>query len=312
MVNMADSPHSAPARHAQGAPLPPAPSSAPRACVLTGFGINCEHETAHALSLAGATCELVHFNDLLADGGQSLEEFQILAVPGGFSFGDDIQSGRVLANKFRFSLRTPLRRFVDEGKPVLGVCNGFQTLVQLGVLPGWDDWSRNHLTLMANASGRFEDRWVRLRTERSACPYAQGMEWMWMPSRHGEGQLALSGPKVLERLDAQGQVVFRYASPTDGHKAMSYPDNPNGSCDAIAGLCNEAGNVLGLMPHPECHVRYAQTPTWTMQPPHAVGRSEGFVDDVMRGLGLSKPASVKDEGNCLPLFERMVAAGRKK
>ena len=236
-------------------------ASSPRALVLTGFGINCEDETAHALRLGGASTELIHFNQLASKSGAQLEEFQMLAFPGGFAFGDDIQSGRVLANKFKYKLNDPLKKFVDAGKPIIGICNGFQVLVQLGVLPGFGNWERK-MTLARNASGKFEDRWVRLRTEDSACPYARHLGTLSMPARHGEGQMVFSSVKDLEQMKEGSQIVFRYAD-AEGNAANTYPLNPNGSMESIAGVCNSSGNVLGLMPHPECHVRYTQSPDWT-------------------------------------------------
>lgn len=279
----------------------------PKALVLTGFGLNCEVESAHAIALAGAEPKLVHFNQL-QQNPKMLDEFQLMLLPGGFSFADDIQSGRVLANKFRFKIFDPFRRFVEEGKPVMGICNGFQMLAQLGALPGWNGWEDRALTLMANESGRFENRWVRLRTEASVCPFAQSMDFVTLPVRHGEGRIALSHPGVLDRLEEQKQIVFRYASSVDGLRADTYPDNPNGSLDAIAGVCNEAGNVMGLMPHPECHVRYVQSPHWALHPP----------DDPPGGLGgaLSswlgmRPPSPADRGQCVPLFDNIVSQAKR-
>ncbi len=281
----------------------------PRACILTGFGINCEQETAHALEMAGARCELVHFNKLQADGGEALGQYQIFMLPGGWAFADDIQSGRVLANKFRFKLQEPLRKFIDSGKPVVGICNGFQVLAQLGALPGWDKWESRELTLMTNRNGRFENRWVRLRTEASACPFAQDMDLLTLPVRHGEGQMALASPKTLDKLEEGEQIVFRYASARDGLKADSYPDNPNGSADAIAGICNEAGNVMGMMPHPECHVRYLQSPNWTERPPKAQEKG-GFLSSLSSMLG-AKEKAPQDAGNCRALFEGIVESAKK-
>ncbi len=280
----------------------------PNALVLTGFGINCEFETAHALTLGGAQCEFVHFNQLML-GEKNLEDFQILALPGGFSFGDDIASGRVLANKFRYKLYAPLRKFAEDGKPIVGICNGFQVLVQLGALPGWGDWSERAMTLMRNASGRFEDRWVKMRVERSSCTFAQGCEFITAPVRHGEGQVALKDKKSLERLLENNQVPFRYAG-ADGLASQSYPSNPNGSADSIAGVCNEAGNVIGLMPHPECHVRYAQSPHWTKNPPVIQSKKDaGLLASITSALFPKSAPS--DDGNSLEFFRGISSAGKK-
>ncbi|MFA5108188.1 MAG: phosphoribosylformylglycinamidine synthase I [Candidatus Micrarchaeia archaeon] len=279
----------------------------PKAAILTGFGINSEVETAHALNVAGAQCEFVHFNSL-ADNPKKLEEFQIFVLSGGWSFADDIQSGRVLANKLRFKLDAPMRSFIDAQKPVLGICNGFQALVQLGALPGWDNCKLGNVTLMHNKSGKFEDRWVRLRTETSVCPYAQGMSSVFsLPIRHGEGQFVMATQKVLDKLNENRQVVFRYAD-KDGMKTSKYPDNPNGSGDAIAGICNESGNVIGLMPHPECHVRYLQNPHWTSNPPHKLPNDP--ISSVLRKFGIGKK-SIDDYGNCMPFFENIVKQAKK-
>lgn len=286
------------------------PVAKPKALVLCGLGQNCEFETAHALALGGAAPEIVHFNDLLS-GKHDLEDYQAFALPGGFSFGDDIQSGRVLANKFRYKLSSKFRKFVDDGKPVVGICNGFQTLVQLGALPGWDDWSRR-LALMRNASGKFEDRWIKMRTEASACTFAQGCEYIFAPVRHGEGQVAFRESRDMQRLIDNRQVVFRYASLSDGMAATCYPDNPNGSADAISGICNEAGNVLGLMPHPECHVRKFQSPHWAAQPKTPKPKKEGiggFLSSVRTSLfGSSAESQI---GTGLPLFIGIANSAKK-
>lgn len=284
--------------------------SPPHALVLTGFGINAEDELAHALQLGGAKTECVHFNKLLLDGGACLENYQLLSLPGGFSFGDDVQSGRVLANKFKYKLHGPLKKFIEAGKPVLGICNGFQVLVQLGALPGFDNWERR-MTLMRNARGRFENRWVHLRAEDSACPFANSLDVMSMPVRHGEGRALFASDEDKKKMDENKQIVFRYAD-ASGNASDAYPLNPNGSTDAIAGVCNKAGNVLGLMPHPECHTCYVQSPAWTLHPPERQKKPAGFFEQLAVGLGLaSAPAPPKDEGNCVPLFANLADAAKK-
>ena len=284
--------------------------SSPHALVLTGFGINAEDELAQALQLGGAKTEYVHFNKLLADGGASLEKYQLLALPGGFSFGDDIQAGRVLANKFRYKLHEPLKKFIDAGKPVLGICNGFQVLVQLGALPGFENWERR-MTLMRNASGRFENRWVHLRAGDSVCQFTAGLGVLSMPVRHGEGRVLFASGEDQKKMEENKQIVFRYADGA-GNAADSYPANPNGSADAVAGVCNRTGNVLGLMPHPECHIRYVQSPLWTQNPPERHKKPAGFWEQLAVGLGLaSAPAPPKDEGNCQALFANLAEYARK-
>jgi phosphoribosylformylglycinamidine synthase subunit PurQ / glutaminase len=280
-------------------------SSRPKTCVLTGFGINSELELAYAFEHAGANTEFVHIGSILQNP-KLLEDYQILALPGGWSFADDIQSGRVLANKLKYKAKSELKSFIDSGKPVIGICNGFQVLIQLGALPGWDDWNARQMTLFHNKSGRFIDRWVNLRSESSKCKYAQNCQLLQMPIRHGEGQLVLKNMAALNKLDDNGQIVFRYAA-DDGLKALTHPHNPNGSADAIAGICNESGNVLGMMPHPECHIKYVQFPTWTKNPD--IPQNKGLVHGLMDSLGFS--SHKKEHKTCMPLFVNMVEQAKK-
>lgn len=215
-------------------------------------GVNCDVETAHAFELAGAVAERVHVNDII-ERPDILAGYQILALPGGFSFGDDIASGQVLAKKLKHRLAGPIDRFVDDGKLILGICNGFQVLVKLGLLPG---------SLTFNASAKFEDRWTHLKTDPgSKCVFTAGIEdVVYLPVRHGEGRFVI-GDEGLAKLKSAGQVVVRYVD-ADGASG-SYPANPNGSLDDIAGVCDPTGRIFGLMPHPEVFVRPTQHPRWT-------------------------------------------------
>ena len=236
----------------------------PRILVLTGYGINCERETAHAFTLpsVGGEATLVHLSDLIARPEQ-LDRFHILAIPGGFSFGDDIAAGAVLATKLRYRLARPLSKFLHDGKLIIGICNGFQVLVRLGILPATSGWQgQQEATLAANDSGKFEDRWVHLRID-PACPspFVQGIERLYLPVRHGEGKFVPRDAEVRRALQAQHQIAARYCGP-DGAPA-AYPWNPNGSIDDIAAVCDPSGRVFGLMPHPEAYVHYTQHPHWT-------------------------------------------------
>jgi len=239
-----------------------------RTLVLSGFGINCEEETAAAFRLAGAEADVVHLNDVLR-GRATIHEHQLLALPGGFSFGDDLGSGRVLANKLTRArlpsgrtLVDELARFVADGKRVLGVCNGFQVLVKTGVLPFFGAPPRQVVTLMRNDSHRFEDRWVRLRVNCNK-PVAAlaGLDRLELPVRHGEGKLVVGDPVSLDRILTEGLDVLHYADAA-GRPTRQYPDNPNGSEAAIAGLCDPSGRVLGLMPHPEAFPTRYHHPNW--------------------------------------------------
>jgi phosphoribosylformylglycinamidine synthase I len=238
----------------------------PQILVLTGYGINCEHETAYAFNLpaVGGEATLVHIGDLIAQP-QQLERFHILAVPGGFSFGDDISAGIVLAAKLRYRLEQPLNRFLQAGNLLLGICNGFQALVRLGILPAITGrpWQQE-ATLTANDSGKFEDRWVYLQVEPAcASPFVQGIEQLYLPVRHGEGKFVPRDDKILHALQANHQIAARYCGP-DGAPA-AYPWNPNGSVDDIAAICDPSGRVFGLMPHPEAYVHRTHHPRWTRE-----------------------------------------------
>jgi phosphoribosylformylglycinamidine synthase len=238
----------------------------PRILVLTGYGINCEHETAYAFNLptVGGDARLVHVSDLIAQPSQ-LDDFHILALPGGFSFGDDISAGIVLAIKLRYRLKRPLSKFLHDGKLVLGICNGFQALVRLGLLPATatEPWQQD-ATLTANDSGKFEDRWVHLQID-AACtsPFIQGIDRFYLPVRHGEGKFVPRDLEVLHRLQAKHQIAARYVAPDTS--AATYPWNPNGSVDDIAAVCDSSGRIFGLMPHPEAYVHRLQHPRWTRE-----------------------------------------------
>lgn len=238
----------------------------PRILVLSGYGINCEAETAYAFNVpsVGGEATCVHIGDVIAQPDQ-LEHFHILVIPGGFAFGDDIAAGVVLATKLRYRLEQPLRKFLQDGKLLLGICNGFQVLVRLGLLPAVGDipWQQE-ATLTANDSGKFEDRWVYLQVN-PACPspFVHQLERLYLPVRHGEGKFVPRDATVLQTMQAQGQIAAQYCGP-DG-RAADYPWNPNGSVEDIAAVCDPSGRIFGLMPHPEAYVHYTQHPRWTRE-----------------------------------------------
>ena len=235
-----------------------------RVLVLYGYGINCDFETRHGFELAGALAERVHFNELIA-GEKSLQDYQILALPGGFSFGDDIGAGKVLAVKFKYHLKESLQNFIGKGNLVIGICNGFQVLVKLGLLPGiGGNYDSQLTTLSFNDSGRFEDRWVYLKAPDSCSPFTKGLERLYLPVRHGEGKFLVKDRAVLKSLHKNRQVVLRYVD-EKGRDLPGYPWNPNGSVDDIAGICDETGRVFGLMPHPEGYLYRTNHPAWTRE-----------------------------------------------
>lgn len=244
-----------------------------QALVLTGYGINCDHETADAFSRAGAKAVRVHLNDVIAQADM-LKDFHILAVPGGFSFGDDVASGKILANRLRYKLGGALQEFVSDGKLVIGICNGFQVLVKMGVLPMLHGEWRQEVTLTHNDSGRFEDRWVHLKTAPGTrCVWVTGLDRLELPVRHGEGKFIPRDAEVLERLRDRGMIVLRYCLHDGAAARGTFPANPNGSIDDIAGICDATGRVFGLMPHPEANTERTHHPRWTREslPEEGVG-----------------------------------------
>jgi phosphoribosylformylglycinamidine synthase len=249
----------------------------PRAIVLRAPGTNCDEETALAWQRAGAIASIWHINRLIASPA-SLEDFQILTIPGGFSYGDDLGAGRILAARLAIAVGEELRRFHDRGGLVLGICNGFQVLVRAGLLPGGPD--HRPVTLAPNASGRFEDRWVRLAPRPGITPFVTFSDPIELPVAHGEGRFATAGPMENRRLEESGRVVLQYADQR-GRPTQEYPANPNGSARAIAGTCDPTGRIFGLMPHPERHVDPWHHPRWTRR--GAGRRAEGDGLRIFRG-----------------------------
>jgi phosphoribosylformylglycinamidine synthase I len=230
---------------------------APRALVLRGPGTNCDHETAHAFERAGGLSRRVHVQ-ALAEKPTVLDDFQIFCIPGGFSYGDDIASGRILALELGQRLGEALRQFHDRGGLILGICNGFQVLLQTGLLlAGPDDGSSRQATLAHNTSGRFVDCWVHLQAEAGRCVFLQGLSRFELPVAHAEGRFVTSTESALEVFDRAGQLVLRYADDDAGR-----PTNPNGSARDVAGVCDPTGRILGLMPHPERFIEATQHPAW--------------------------------------------------
>jgi phosphoribosylformylglycinamidine synthase subunit PurQ / glutaminase len=236
-----------------------------RVIILHAPGTNRDREAAQACQLAGGLAEIVHINQLAA-GERALEAYQMLVLPGGFSYGDDLGAGRLWSNDLQGRFRLALDTFVAASKPVLGICNGFQALVKAGYLPG--PAPRQRVTLTFNRSEHFECRWVRLKpNSQSKCLFTAGLEDdILCPVAHGEGRLAVPDSQTLQELASGNLVPLKYV-PVGGEclpqAPAGYPANPNGSVADIAGLCNAAGNVLGLMPHPEDHILPQQHPRWT-------------------------------------------------
>ncbi len=259
-----------------------------RALVLTGFGLNCDNETAFALSLAGAEVRRVHINSLIA-GEVLLDDVHILALGGGFSWGDDHGAGVIQALKLKNHLGKALADFVAQGKLVIGICNGFQTLVNIGLLPGIDgDYTKRSTALTFNDCGNFRDHWVDMKVdEKSSCVFTKGMDKVCFPIRHGEGKF-IADPAVLEHLLQNHQVVLQYADAGGNPAKGKFPENPNGSLADIAGICDPTGRVFGLMPHPEAYNHVTNHPHWTSQKEDANRKGVPLDDSMTIGIILFK------------------------
>jgi phosphoribosylformylglycinamidine synthase subunit PurQ / glutaminase len=239
----------------------------PSILILHASGANRDGEAARACELAGGCPEFVHINQLRR-GDYRLQDYQALLLPGGFTYGDALSAGARLALDLRVFFEDQLLAFVDAGKHVLGICNGFQTLVKAGVLPGAGfagssaDWTARPVTLTENAGGHFECRWIYLAPDRrAAVPYLADLdERIFCPVAHGEGNFQARDYGVIRQLEDHRCIAFRYVTASGNPADGTYPANPNGSIADIAGICNPAGNVLGLMPHPEDHLLPIQHP----------------------------------------------------
>jgi len=254
-----------------------------RAIVLRAAGINCDGETVRALQRAGAAAELVHLERVLQEPAR-LEDCSLLVLPGGFSYGDDVAAGRVFGFEMRHGLSRELQAFVARGGYVLGVCNGFQVLVESGLLEPVA--GARSIALTNNHSARFECRWISLRATPCAASWLDTQTVLPAPIAHGEGRLCLRDEASFARLERNGQIALRYVR-ADGSPARGYPDNPNGSLADIAGLCDRTGRVLGLMPHPERNLDPWNHPHWTRRPPRAEGEGLAFYRRLVEAASLA-------------------------
>ncbi len=243
-----------------------------KAIVIAGNGTNCEREVAHACRLAGADADIVYIAELLT-GRVDLNDYHFLNLAGGFLDGDDLGSAKAGANRLLHarvvgspdSLAVKLQQFIAAGKLVMGVCNGFQLLVKMGLLPAIDGNPQQTCTLSHNDSGRFEDRWCQLIVDpASPCIFTQGLDNLYLPVRHGEGKFITADMKILQQLENQHLAVMKYAD-NQGQPTQSYPENPNGSLAAIAAICDQTGRLFGLMPHPEAYTHRTHHPRWTRE-----------------------------------------------
>jgi phosphoribosylformylglycinamidine synthase len=263
--------------------------SKPKVLILRTAGTNCDAEAVHAWELAGAEPQRLHVNELI-EQPQRLREFAILTIPGGFSYGDDIAAGKILARRMIDHLSDPIRDFVAADRLILGICNGFQVLVKAGLLPGFEEsessdgdadqsagapLGKQVVTLTNNDSARFEDRWIHMISSERGCAFVPPHIQVSLPIAHGEGKLVTMDNAIRARLRKGGHIALTYCD-SNGEPG-SYPINPNGSEDDIAGLCDRTGRVFGLMPHPERFVYATQHPEWTRRKGHPDDRTDGRI-----------------------------------
>ncbi|MBW1773634.1 MAG: phosphoribosylformylglycinamidine synthase subunit PurQ [Deltaproteobacteria bacterium] len=258
-----------------------------KALIPTGYGLNCDYETDYALKMAGAESCRVHINELIK--GESslsgLEQYHMMVVGGGFSWGDDHGAGVLLASKMKFNLGEKVAQFLEQGKLVIGICNGFQTLVNWGLLPGFDgNYQERRVAITYNDTGNFIDTWVRLKINPdSPCVFTRGIPSIELPVRHGEGKFYAEG-KDMDRLFESNQVVLQYADEAGSAARGKWPENPNGSLKDVAGICDPTGRVFGLMPHPEAFNHWTNHPDWTRRKESLL--REGKSPETREGAGI--------------------------
>ena len=263
--------------------------------VLTGYGLNCDIETAHAFERVGAKTSRVHINSLI-DRSRRLSDFQILVFGGGFSWGDDHGAGVIQAVRMKTHIGDDILDFVDKGNLVIGICNGFQTIVNLGLLPGFElsakgkEGAERSVALVFNDCGNFRNDWVTLKTNpQSPCVLTDGLERLELPVRHGEGKF-YSDDATLNRLFENHQVAVQYALPDGQPAGQKFPYNPNGSIGDIAGICDPTGRIFGLMPHPEAYNHWTNHPDWTRQKEELKRKGQGFPRGVTPGVKMFENA----------------------
>ena len=234
--------------------------------IITGYGLNCEAESRYAWEQAGAEVSFIHLNDLF-EQPRRLHDHKALMFIGGFSFGDHMTSGHVFAVRTRMRIQEELKKFIESENLIMGICNGFQIMIKLGLLPGLEgDYFTQSLSLMQNDCGSFQNYWVQLKFEsESPCVFTKGLSSMDLPIRHGEGKIFTLDESLIEKIEAANGVACRYIDPATGQATQAYPANPNGSLNAIAGLCDPTGRVFGMMPHPEAYCYPENHPQWDAQ-----------------------------------------------
>ncbi len=236
----------------------------PSVLVLTGYGINCDEETKYAFELSGGEAKIIHINDII-EKPDLLNTFQIFSFPGGFSYGDDTGSGKALASRIKNNLKDEFMAFMQKDVLILGICNGFQVMVNLGIVPGISGFGKADVSLEHNIQNRYECRWIDLKvTVESNCVFTKGMERLHVPVAHGEGNFYIAAD-LLTTLKENNQIAFQYIKP-DGSKANGeFPFNPNGAVSDIAAISDKTGRFMGIMPHPERNILFTQRDDWTLE-----------------------------------------------
>lgn len=254
----------------------------PKAMILRAPGTNCDVETKHAFELAGAEADVFHINRLL-ENPESGKQYQILCIPGGFSYGDDIAAGRIFSNQFKLFLSDLIHDYQQNQKLILGICNGFQVLIKSGALFDNDE---QQATLTWNESGQYDDRWVDLAVANDHCVFLDGIDHMYLPVAHAEGRFVAANEATFAHLQEQKQLPLCYAEQGGGatYEKIGVPLNPNGSMGNVAGMCDPSGRIFGLMPHPERYLDRTQHPHWTRLPDLEVGDGLAIFQNAVRAL----------------------------
>jgi len=266
-----------------------------RALVFTGYGLNCDYETDYALRCAGAESHRVHINSFIFGSGVGedvrLDDYHIMVFCGGFSWGDDHGAGVIMASKMRRHLGEQISKFIEDGKLILGICNGFQALVNLGLLPGLDgNYGERKVALTYNDTGNFIDTWVNVKFAlQTPCLFTRGLDQMELPVRHGEGKFYAS-EETLNQLQQNNQIVVTYARPDGSPAKGQWPLNPNGSLLDIAGICDPTGRIFGLMPHPEAFNHFTNHPDWTRLKQQSLRRNKPLANEEGDGIKIFKNA----------------------
>lgn len=236
----------------------------PKVLVITGYGINCEEEIAYCFNKTGGQAEIVHINDLI-DSRKKMSDYQILAIPGGFAYGDDTGAGNALSNRIRNHLNDEILSFIEKDKLAIGICNGFQMITNLGLVPATkNQYGKREVVLMWNTSARYECRWIHVKNTSKKCVWTRNIDTLLLPVAHGEGNF-YAEPGILTEMKNNDQIALKYVKEDGSPANTEFPYNPNGALEDIAGITDPSGRLFGLMPHPERLHSFLNHPTWTLE-----------------------------------------------